>query len=211
MITICPTVTAYDIASFHTQMKLVSSLASRIHIDAMDGEFAPEASPGLSDIKWPHHVQADLHLMYQRPMESIDQLRHLKPHMVIIHNEAYVHHMQFAAELHKDDIQVGLAILHDTPIECAEQIMHSFDHVLIFSGHLGYHGGQADMELLNKVRFLKYHHPEVEIGWDGGINDNNVAQLIEAGVSVLNVGGFIHSSEHSSDAYARLKDIAEKH
>ena len=208
MATICPTVTAYNIDEFHQQMRLVASFADRIHIDLMDGEFAPTTSPGLQDIDWPHGIAADIHLMYQRPMEHLDTLLHMKPHMVIVHNEVDVHHMHFAAELHKHDIKVGLAILQETPIEWAAQIMHSFDQVLIFSGDLGYHGGSANLELLDKVRFVQSHHPEVEVAWDGGIDKDNVEILVESGVSVLNVGGAIHSSVDPEAAYDTLKSIA---
>jgi ribulose-phosphate 3-epimerase len=117
--------------------------------------------------------------------------------------------MHFAAELHKHDIKTGLALLQDTPVEWAEQIMHSFDHVLIFSGHLGYHGGAADLKLLEKVHQIREHHPEVEIGWDGGINVDNAKQLLEAGVDVLNVGGFIQKSSDPESAYGTLKVLLE--
>lgn len=209
MSVICPTVTAYDIHEYSRQLRLVSSFAKRIHIDLMDGTFAPTVSPGLDEIRLPHHGKADIHLMYQRPMEVLQQLVLLKPHMVVIHNEADVHHMHFVAELHKHDIKVGLAILRDTPIEYAYQIMHSFDHVLIFSGNLGHHGGEADLGLLDKVRKVRQHHPDAEIGWDGGINEHNVRQLVDAGVDVLNVGGAIHRGKDPMVAYQKLREIAK--
>jgi ribulose-phosphate 3-epimerase len=102
-----------------------------------------------------------------------------------------------------------LALLQDTPVEYAEQIMHSFDHVLVFSGILGHHGGQADLGLLEKVRQIRAHHPDVEIGWDGGINDQNARQLVGAGVDVLNVGGYIQKSSDPAAAYAKLKSVIE--
>ena len=208
MTVICPTVTAFDLSEYATQLKRAESFADRIHIDLMDGQFAPSSSPHLSEIWLPHHIAADIHLMYQNPMDVLEELIRLRPHMVIIHNEAHVHHMHFVAELHKHDIKVGLAILQDTPIEFAYQIMHSFDHVLVFSGHLGYHGGKADMGLLDKVQKIRAHHPDAEIGWDGGITAQNAKQLIEAGVSVLNVGGFIQKSDDPQNAYATLVTLA---
>jgi ribulose-phosphate 3-epimerase len=81
--------------------------------------------------------------------------------------------------------------------------------VLVFSGNLGHHGGEADLGLLEKVRQIKVHHPEVEIGWDGGINDQNVKQLVEAGVEVLNVGGYIQKADYPERAYATLKRVIE--
>ncbi|MDB5170551.1 MAG: rpe [Candidatus Saccharibacteria bacterium] len=207
MAVICPTVTAYDAHEYRKQMDALTPFAERIHIDLMDGVFAPTKSPDLHHTWWPHQLQADIHLMYQHPMDYIDQLIKLHPRMVVIHNEASVHHMHFAAQLHQHNIEVGLAILHDTPVEYAYQIMHSFDHVLVFSGKLGYHGGEADMAMLDKVRKIREHHPDVEIGWDGGINDQNARQLIEAGVDVLNVGGFIQKSDDPLAAFNRLAEV----
>ncbi len=211
MAIICPTITAYEPHEYRAQMEQITPFAKRLHIDLMDGVFAPTKSPDLQHCWWPHEIEADIHLMYQEPEKYLNQLIRLKPHMVVIHNEAHVHHMDFAARLHKEGIKVGLAILCDTPIEYAYQIMHSFDHVLVFSGHLGYHGGEADLGLLDKVRKIREHHPDVEIGWDGGINDQNVRQLVEAGVEVLNTGGFIQKSSSPATAYAKLEsDITSR-
>ncbi len=209
MAVVCPTVTAFDTSEYRVQMQRLKAFAQRIHIDLMDGEFAPTTSPGLDKIWWPPELTADIHLMYQRPMEHLEQLIKLRPHMVVIHNEAEVHHMHFAAELHKADIKVGLAILQDTPIEYAYQIMHSFDHVLVFSGKLGYHGGEADLGILDKVRKVREHHPEAEIGWDGGINGDNARQLMAGGVEVLNVGGFIQKAPDPAANYEKLVSLLE--
>ncbi len=208
---IVPTVTAFEPHEYREQMDRITRFANRIHIDLMDGEFAPSISPALAHIWWPHHVQADIHLMYQRPMDYLETLIKLKPHMVVVHNEAHMHHMHFAAELHKHDIKTGLALLQSTPVTYAEQIMHSFDHVLVFSGNLGYHGGTANLEMLHKVREIREHHPDVEIGWDGGINDHNAKELVSAGVQVLNVGGFIQKSPDSKSAYDTLQSILKEH
>ena len=207
MAEICPTVTAYDLHEYRTQLERVEPFARRIHIDLMDGIFAPTRSPDLAHIWLPRGAASDIHLMYQEPMDSLEQLVKLKPHMVIIHNEAHVHHMHFAAELHKAGIKAGLALLQETPVHYAEQIMHSFDHVLIFSGNLGHHGGEADLSLLEKVKEVRAFHPHAEIGWDGGINADNAKALLGAGVDVLNVGGFIQGASNPGDAYATLEAL----
>jgi ribulose-phosphate 3-epimerase len=208
MTIIVPTITASEPHEYREQIERVKGFAKRVHIDLMDGEFAPTHSPSLEQIWWPHELEADIHLMYQRPMEHLEQLIKLKPRLVVVHNEAELHHMHFCAELHKHGIKVGLALLQDTPVEYAEQIMHSFDHVLVFSGHLGYHGGKADLHMLDKVRKIQAHHPEVEVGWDGGINKDNIRFLIAAGVEVLNVGGFIQKSAKPKASYDTLEALA---
>ncbi len=208
-VAICPTITAYNAHQYREQMERIKPFTKRVHIDLMDGAFAPTQSPDLAHIWWPHELTADIHLMYQRPMAYLEQLIKLHPSLVVIHNEAEVHHMDFAARLHSHDIKAGLAILHDTPIEYAYQIMHSFDHVLVFSGDLGHHGGQADLGLLDKVRKIREHHPDAEIGWDGGINDANARQLIEAGVDVLNVGGYIQGAADPRARYDSLVELSK--
>jgi ribulose-phosphate 3-epimerase len=205
---ICPTVTAFDEAEYKVQIERLQPFAERIHIDLMDGEFAPTRSPGLEKVWWPSGIVADIHLMYQRPSEQLALLKKLRPSLVVIHIEADVGHANFAGELRQAGIKSGLAILHDTQVERALDIIESFDHVLIFSGKLGYHGGVADLADLEKVLRIREKYPDIEIGWDGGISDQNASQLAESGVGVLNVGGFVQKAENPEVAYAKLKEIA---
>lgn len=209
MAVICPTVTAYDLDQYAEQINRLKPFAKRVHIDLMDGDFAPTKSPELKDIWWPPEFTVDIHLMYKHPMNYLERLVELKPNLVVVHNEAEVHHMHFAAELHKEGIKTGLAILQDTPVEYAYQIMHSFDHVLVFSGKLGHHGGQTDLGLLDKVHKIREHHEDAEIGWDGGINADNAKALIDGGVDVLNVGGFIQRAPDPTANYQKLLQLAD--
>lgn len=204
---VCPTVTATNLADYKAQVKVLSPFAKRVHIDLMDGEFAPTVSPNLKDIWWPPHFTVDIHIMYQRPMDYVKDLIHLQPNMVVFHMEAALHYMHMAAELHKEGIKVGLAILPATTIASIEKVLHSFDHLLIFSGDLGHFGGHANLDLLAKIKEAKAHHPDLEIGWDGGINADNVRQLVDGGVDVLNVGGFIQKADDPHAAYQRLVDL----
>lgn len=202
--TICPTVLAKNEAEFAAQMRKVSLLSKRLQIDLMDGEFTETQSLELKKVWWPPGVKADIHLMYQRPVDYLEKLLHLKPDMVIIHYEAQVNHMHLAAELHKEGIKAGLAVLPATRISAVEDLLSSFDHLLIFSGHLGHFGGKIDLSLLPKAQEAKLHHPDLEIGWDGGVNDRNTRQLVEGGVDVLNVGGFLHEADNTEAAYQLL-------
>ncbi len=210
MTTVCPTVTAFDLHEYREQVERVAPFATDLHIDLMDGEFAPTVSPKLDQIWWPHTIQVDIHLMYQKPMEHIEQLIKLNPRTVIIPAEADVHHMHFAGELHKENIQAGLAVLQDTSIEQLQGILHSFDQILIFSGSLGRHGGVANLKLLEKVRLVKELHPEAEIAWDGGIDARNAGKLVDGGVDVLNVGGYIQKSDNPQSAYDKLLAVIKQ-
>ena len=203
--TICPTITAYDADEYKRQVHNVAGFAGRIHIDLMDGELAPTKSPELSSIWWPEHVRADVHLMYKRPSDYLDSLISLKPNMVIIHFEAEGDHVSLAQSLRASEIKVGLALLQPTSVEEAKTILEHFNHVLIFSGNLGHHGGTADLSLTSKVEAIRQLYPAMEIAWDGGINDQNIQELVSRGVSVLNVGGYIQDAESPQEAYQSLQ------
>jgi len=210
MPSICPTVTAFDADEYRTQLDRLTAFAGRVHIDLMDGHFAPTTSPGLDRIWWPPTLTADIHLMYQSPQDCLQALIDLKPSLVIIHVEAQGDHGQFADALHAHGIKAGLALLADTPVATVETVLPQFDHALIFSGHLGFHGGAADLTLLEKAPAIREIAPTIEIGWDGGVNDRNLQQLLDGGIDVLNVGGYIQKATNPSDAYAKLNEEANR-
>jgi pentose-5-phosphate-3-epimerase len=45
----------------------------------------------------------------------------------------------------------------------------------------------------------------LEIGWDGGINNQNAHVLAAGGVDVLNTGGFIQHASDAEHAYRTLQ------
>jgi ribulose-phosphate 3-epimerase len=204
---ICPTIDAFTTHQYRAQMEQAQLLAKRVHIDLMDGIFAPHKSPVTAQVWWPEALIADIHLMYQQPIPELEQLIKLQPNLVIIHYEAKVDHYHFALRLHENGIKAGLALLQKTRVEEAYELIPNFDHVMVYSGSLGEFGGQADLSLLDKVHELRQRYPKVEIGWDGGVNSDNTRQLVEAGVDVLNVGGFIAQAEDPAKNYAQLERL----
>lgn len=204
MAVICPTVTAYDPHEYRSQMEQIEPFAQRIHVDLMDGVFTPKASPDLDHIWWSENIKADVHLMYTEPRLALDQLIKMKPNLIVIHFEADVNHKEFADHLHENGIKAGLAILQTTTVDEVDDLLKVFDQALVFSGHLGFHGGEFDAAQLNKITQIKQINPGIEIAWDGGINDQNAKQLVQAGVDVLNVGGYIQKSADPRAAYQKI-------
>jgi ribulose-phosphate 3-epimerase len=142
--------------------------------------------------------------MYQRPFEHIKAYLALGPQLVIVHAEADGNFIEFAERMHHHGVEVGVALKAETPASLIEPAIDYIDHVLVFSGNLGHFGGQADMVLLDKVKELSDMKPTMEIGWDGGINDQNARVLSMGGVDVLNVGGFIQHATDAQAAYTTL-------
>lgn len=208
MSTICPTITAEESHGYRGQLERIEPFAIRWHIDVADGIMTPRQLIPLDNLWWPANVQIDLHMMYKNPMEHIDILLALHPRLIIIHAEADGDFDQWADTLHAHGIEVGVALNPSIPIDLIAGALDKIDHVLIFSGNLGYQGGSyADLNLLQKARQLRQLKPTIEIGWDGGVNDENASAIAFAGVDVINVGGYIHSAHNAQDAYARLTNL----
>ncbi|HSX33833.1 MAG TPA: hypothetical protein VLF91_05865 [Candidatus Saccharimonadales bacterium] len=201
---ICPTVLAGNAAEYRQQLERVAGFAERVHIDLADGRFAPTKTIPLEDAWWPSGIQADLHVMYQEPFHHAKALFKLGPQLIIVHAEADGDFIAFADRAHEAGIAVGVALKPETMPEAIAPALDWIDHVLIFSGHLGHFGGQANTHLLTKVLRLKHLKPELEIGWDGGVNPSNARILVAGGVNVLNVGGFIQHASDPEAAYQRL-------
>lgn len=203
--TVCPAILASDAHEFRAQMESASRFAVRLHIDVSDGVFAPTKTIPIDQIWWPGGVRADLHVMHRRPFEHLRPMLALQPQMIIVHAEAEGDFEMFAQRAHQRGIQTGVALLPGTPPEILQQAIKDIDHVLIFSGDLGRFGGKADLSLLQKVQILKQMKPQLEIGWDGGVNDENARTLADGGVEVLNVGGYIHHADDPQAAYQHLR------
>lgn len=213
MSVIAPTVTTYDIHEYRAQMEMAVSFAGRIHVDLMDGIFAPTTSPDIDKIWLPSGVMCDIHIMYQHPFHQLRKLLALNPHMVIIQAEADRQSVDdFIKHIKKTKVKVGLALLAETwPTDPrVAELIKKCDYVLIFSGHLGYQGSVADLGLLDKVELIKRINPAVEIGWDGGINEDNIQAIQQGGIDVLNVGGSIQKQPDPRHAYEKLVKLLDK-
>jgi ribulose-phosphate 3-epimerase len=207
---VCPAILASTKEQYHQQIEKIAGFAQRIQIDLTDGEFAKNPTIKPMDAWWPVGVSADFHLMYQHPQVAVDVILKHRPNMIIVHAEAAGDFIALADHCRQLGIKAGVALLPATPAETILSALDKIDHVLIFSGQLGEYGGHANFNLLDKVQVLKHHKPSLEIGWDGGINDQNISRLASGGVDVFDTGGYIQNAESSERAYRSLERIVQE-
>ncbi len=209
---ICPTVTvgSDDLHEYRQQMEKVENFTDRIQVDLMDGDLAPVTSPAIDKIWFPENLRVDLHLMFRNPADVLNEVLDLKPKLLIVHAESNVDIPTLHLALSQEGIDLGLALLPQTEASAILDDLPYIKHILIFSGDLGHFGGTADLGLLRKVKQLKSYKPELEFGWDGGVNDQNAKALADGGVDVLNAGGYIQNDPDPRAAYQRLVDSIQK-
>jgi len=205
---ICPTVTADNVTDYNHQLMQASQLSKRIHIDLADTTIAPRQLVVLSDISWPSDLVIDLHVMLKPSEQFISQLTNLKPHLVIFHFYEGLSIAKLVDCLTAVGIKVGVAIPANIEVHNLAANINTLSHILIFSGNLGYQGGStANLSLLSKVNEIRGLNQQIEVGWDGGVNDKNIAAISHSGVNVINVGGYLSSSDNPKLEYDKLLEL----
>jgi ribulose-phosphate 3-epimerase len=201
---VAPCITVETEEDFNATVDRLRPFAQRVHIDISDGEFSPVFMVEPSKIWWPEEWIVDIHAMVMRPIDYVDALIALRPHLITFHAETGYNLIPIMEKIRQNGIKAGIALLKPTvPLTVADAIKAA-DHVLVFSGDLGYYGGKASLMQLEKVRLIKSINPNVEIGWDGGVNVDNAFTLTQGGVDVLNSGGAINKAEDPADMYSKL-------
>jgi len=108
-------------------------------------------------------------------------------------------------------MQAGVSLNPHTPIAVLEDIIVDLDVVLIMSVNPGF-GGQSFIEnTYKKVEQLKhlieYSGSKALIEVDGGVTDQNIEQLSEAGVDAFVAGSFVFKSDNPTETIENLKNL----
>ncbi|MEO5949696.1 MAG: hypothetical protein ABIP74_04795 [Candidatus Saccharimonas sp.] len=211
MTVIAPTMLCETEDDYKATVERLHPFAQRVHIDLTDGEFAPTFTVGVNQLWWPQEWVVDIHAMVAHPSQYVDALIQLHPSTVIFHVEVEEDLTPTITKLKQAGIKAGVALLRPTVPSEVQNYIEIADHVLVFSGDLGHYGGTASLMQLEKVRLVRKVHPEVEVGWDGGANLENVFSLAQGGVNVINCGSAVNKSPDPAGAYKQLVDEINKH
>lgn len=211
MADIAPCITVETDEDYKATVERLHPFAKRVHIDLMDGEFAPTFSVGVDKIWWPKEWEVDIHAMVARPSEYVNQLIQLKPKTIIFHSEVQEDLGPILQKIKAAGIHAGVGLLKPTVPSTVQGYIEAADHVLVFCGDLGHYGGKADLMQLEKVRLIRNIKGDLEIGWDGGAAVENVFSLSQGGVNVVNTGGAINKAANPTEAYNKMVAEVNKH
>ncbi len=212
-IIVAPSVLAADFGKMSEEVKsLENNGADWVHCDVMDGIFVPNISFGfkmINDIKKSTRLPLDVHLMIDRPERYLERFIDSGADIITFHVEATKNMVSSLEFLKKRRVRCGAVISPDTPVNALIEYLPICDIVLLMSVYPGF-GGQKFIE--NSVHRLKELraladklNPEIDIEIDGGITEENVKYVIDAGANVIVAGSSVFKANDRKSAILALK------
>jgi len=212
---IAPSILAADFGNLERDCKMVNdSQADWFHIDIMDGVFVPNISFGMPVLKAIGETATkplDVHLMIVDPDRYISTFSTLNAAVLTVHYEACTHLHRTIQNIKQHQMLAGVALNPHTPVALLESIIKDLDLVCLMSVNPGFGGQSFIEETYAKVVALKKMITEqgasTKIEIDGGVTDQNAAQLVACGADILVAGSFVFKAKDPLGTIANLKKI----
>ena len=212
---IAPSILAADFANLEKELAMINeSQADWVHVDIMDGVFVPNISMGVpvvEAIKRHSKKPLDVHLMIVQPEQHVEAFRKAGAEVITVHAEACHHLHRNIQQIKALGAKAGVALNPHTSVSNLENVLADIDLICVMSVNPGY-GGQKFIEATYKKvgqlkKMIQESGSQALIEIDGGVNQDNARQLIEAGADVLVAGNFVFSSKNPKEVIQRLKSF----
>lgn len=210
---IAPSILTADFLHLEHEIQMINgSDADLLHLDIMDGVYVPNLTfgfPVIRRIKSVSQKPLDVHLMIINAEQYLEEYCDAGADWLTVHYEACTHLHRTIHRIRDLGMKPAVSVNPHTDVSLLENILPDLNMVLVMTVNPGF-GGQTFIEnSYKKIRKLKKMitdtGSEALIQVDGGITENNIGKLIEAGVDVFVVGNTIFSSSDPRRMISKLK------
>lgn len=221
MIFIAPSIIAGNMANLKDEViKADKGNADIIHLDVMDGHFAPNITFGFTTIKALRrytNLPFDAHLMITNPLKYLDKFLDAGCDIISVHVEVCNKDDldQVISKVKDKNKKVGIAINPNT--ELPDYVIDKLDELYlmnVMSVYPGFSGQKLIPETLVKMRriheMLKDMNKQVIIEADGGVDENNIMDVVRAGAEIIVAGSAVYSKDDVSKAINDLRANAKQ-
>ena len=203
----------------HTFYDLETAKIDFFHIDVMDGKFVENNNIDLMKdyaVTLSHisNLGLDVHLMVENVEEMIDEFLVADPERITFHVEAIEDEERvknIISDLKDQGIKVGMSISPGTDIEKIVKFMPYLHMVLVMTVVPGKGGQSLIPETLETLKALKQKAEELDLDIDfevdGGIKENNVAEVVNAGANIVVVGTALVYAENPKEFVSNIKSL----
>lgn len=210
---ISPSILAADMSRLGEELVTVSEAgADYIHIDIMDGMFVQNISFGIpivEGIRKCVDTFFDVHLMVHEPIRYVRDFAEAGSDGITVHAEACENLEQTIDEILNYGKKAAVSIKPRTDIESILDILPKVYMVLIMTVEPGYGGQKIRRDTFDKIRRLRQyideHNMDVDIQVDGGVNLENVHEVLDAGANVIVAG----TKVFHGDVVKNVRDFRE--
>ncbi len=214
---IAPSILSADFSRLGEEVKAVERVgADWIHVDVMDGHFVPNVTIGplvVKAVRGVTELPLDVHLMIEDPDLYLEDFARAGSTLMTVQVEACVHLDRTIHAIKALNVKAGVALNPATPLSTIEWVLEDVDMVLVMSVNPGFGGQKFIPQALQKIRDLKTmiraKNPNVLIEVDGGINQDTIRSVSEAGADVFVAGSAIFGSSDYGKTVGKFRSLIE--
>ncbi len=217
MAEIIPSILSADFAHLAAEIARVEHTGIRmLHVDVMDGHFVPNLTlgpPVLKSIRKITKLTLDVHLMIEDPDKYAPIFIEAGADHISVHQEACRHLDRTIRMIQSEGAKAGVVLNPATPIQTLDDVIEIVDYVLIMSVNPGFEAQKFIPNALNKIRALDRRRKALglllPIEIDGGINLENLGDVIRAGCDWVVAGSSVFHSDDPATTVTRMQQIAK--
>ena len=190
---LAPSLLSADFSNLGSEIKKIESNNSgAVHIDVMDGSFVPEITygePVIRSIRKLTKLPFDVHLMIDKPELHVKAFAEAGADWITFHYESTNHTHRIIQMIHEMGKKAGVAICPGTSISILSEILPCADIILVMTVNPGWGGQKIIPSCVEKVAQLKRYRDEhglnFKISVDGGVNNETLQSVIDAGTDIV--------------------------
>ena len=213
MAEILPSILSADFARLGEQVASVEAAGCRmLHVDIMDGHFVPNLTigpPVVKSLRRVTHLRLDVHLMITDPDRYAPLFIEAGANQISVHQEVCPHLDRTLRMIQGEGAKAGIVINPSTPVSTLEDVISVADYVLVMSVNPGFGGQKFIPYALDKVRKLVTMRRDRGLSFsieiDGGVTQDNIGEVVRAGVDWVVAGSSVYGAGHPSEAFRDLQ------